>query len=304
MDSRRATVLAALAAAELVILGLIFSSLRGLAHRGSAAVAATTSSSGIPADVHTTLVTSRSPSVVLRDGNAHFHISTASAGNVRVDETTTTDGDVDGVRPLNVERRGTNAISIGRNDEDFEGSMHRDIAVVVPFDATIEVDDCASLDLNGLSGSATIVCTGDQPVEISNQHGNLQVKNRDGRVSIIHMGAGRLEVDNGDGPVELSDVRTDFLIVKTDDGHVEGTGIVAGNGSIQSGDGNVALSFGSGANVTVGVDTDATVTAVPPLQVLRIGDSDSERQVRFGSGDGRLDIKTDDGSVSLAAAGV
>jgi len=300
MDSRRATVLAALAATELVVLGLIFSSLRGITHHGSVAFAST---SAIPADVHTTLVTSRSPSIVLRDDGAHFHLSAAAAGEVRVDETTTTDGHVSGITPLNVERRGANAIYIGRH-ELYHGSMHRDIAVVVPFGATIEVDDCTSLTMSGLSGSATIHCTGDQAVEVSNQHGDLQVKNSDGRVSVAHMSAGRLEVDNSDGHVELTDVRVDFLTVKTDDGHVEGTGIVADNGSIQSSDGNVALTFGPIANVTVGVKTDATVTAVPPLQAVRAGDAESERHVQVGSGDGRLDIKTDDGSVSLAVAGV
>jgi DUF4097 and DUF4098 domain-containing protein YvlB len=301
MDSRRATVLAALAAAELVVLGLIFSSLRGLTHHGSIAFAAT--SSGTPADVHTTIATSHDPNVLLRDDDAHFHISTASAGNVRVDETTTTDGHVSGITPLSVERRTGNAIYIGRH-ERYSGTMHRDIAVVVPFDATVEVDDCTSLTMNGLSGSATIHCTGDEPVEITNQHGDLLVKNDDGRVSITHMNAGRLEVDNSDGRVELSDVHADFLTVKTDDGHIEGAGIVAANGSVQSEDGNVALRFGPAANVTVAVKTGATVTAVPPLQIVQIGDSESERQIRFGAGDGRLDIKTDDGSVSLAAAGV
>jgi hypothetical protein len=301
MDSRRATVLAALAAAELVVLGLIFSSLRGFTHHGSVAFAST--SSGTPADVHTTIPTSHSPSVILRDDDAHFHISTASAGEVRVDETTTTDGNVWGITHLNVERREGNTIYIGRH-ELYHGSMHRDIAIVVPFDATIEVDDCTSLSMSGLSGSATIRCSGDQPVEISNQRGDLHVKNDDGRVSIAHLSAGRLEVDNSDGRVELSDVHAAFLNVKTDDGHIEGTGIVAVNGSVESGDGNVALSFGPSANLTVGVKTDSTVTAAPPLQVVRIGDSDSERQIRIGSGDGRLDIKTDDGSVSLAVAGV
>jgi hypothetical protein len=301
MDSRRATVLAGLAAAELVILGLIFSSLRGFTHHGSVAFAST--SSGNPADVHTTVASSRHPSVVLRDDDAHFHITTKAAGGVRVDETTTTDGRVWGITALNVERRGDDSIYIGRH-ELYHGSMHRDIAVVVPFGATIEVDDCTSLSMTGLTGSATIHCTGEQPVEISDQRGDLLVKNDDGRVSVTHMSAGRLEVDNDGGRVELTDVRTDFLTVKTGDGHIEGRGIVAGNGSIQADDGNVALSFGSSANLTVGIKTGASVTAVPPLQVVRTGDLDSERQVRLGSGEGRLDIKTDDGSVSLAAAGV
>jgi len=114
-------------------------------------------------------------------------------------------------------------------------------------------------------------------------------------------------VTNGDGSVELTDVRTNFLTIKTGDGQIAGTGIVAGNGSIQSGDGNVALTFAPLANVTVGVKTDSsdsTVTAVSPLQLVQIGDSNSERQVRFGAGEGRLDVKTDDGSVTLARGGI
>jgi hypothetical protein len=118
------------------------------------------------------------------------------------------------------------------------------------------------------------------------------------------MNAGRLDVENGDGRVDLVDVRTAFLTVKTDDGHIEGTAIVARDGTIHADDGNVALSFGPGTNLTVGVTTDAAVTAAPPLQMVRAGDSDGEREIRIGAGDGRLDIKTDDGSVSLAAAGV
>jgi hypothetical protein len=304
MDSRRATVLAGLVAAELVVLGLIFSSLRGFSHHGSIALAST--SSGIPADVHTTIPTSHAPTVILRDDDAHFHIHTAPIAYVRIDETTTTDGRVGGITPLSVEHRQFNSIYVGRH-ELYHGSMHRDIAVVVPVNATIEVDDCTSLTMSGLSGAATIKCSGDQPVEISDQRGALEVKNDDGRVSISHMTGDRLEVTNGDGSVELTDVRTNFLTIKTGDGQIAGTGIVAGNGSIQSGDGNVALTFAPLANVTVGVKTDSsdsTVTAVSPLQLVQIGDSNSERQVRFGAGEGRLDVKTDDGSVTLARGGI
>jgi hypothetical protein len=303
MDSRRATVLAALAAVELVILGLIFASLRGFAHHGSVALASTSTGSGLPPDVHTTIATSRAPSVVIRDDDAHIHISTAAAPQVRVDETTTSDGYVRGVTPLNVEHREFNAIYIGRH-ELYHGSMHRDIAIVVPVGATIEVDDCASLSMSGLSGSATIRCSGDQAVEISDQRGDLVVRNDDGRVSIAHMSAGRLEVDNSDGSIEISDLRTEFLTLKTGDGRISATGLVAGNGSVQSGDGNVALTFAPSANLTVGVKTgDGKLTAVSPLQIVQIGDSDGERQVRFGAGDGRLDIKTDDGGVTLAGGG-
>jgi len=301
MDSRRATVLAGLVAAELVVLGMIFSSLHGFSHHGSIAVAST--SSGIPSDVHTTISTSQAPSIILRDDDAHFQIHTAPIGYIRVDETTTTDGEVSGIAPLSVEHRSYNTIYIGRH-EDYSGTMHRDIAIVVPLAATIEVDDCKSLTMSDLSGPATIKCSGEEPVAVSDQHGALQVKNDDGRVSIANMTGDRLEVTNDNGSVELTDVRTNVLTIKTDDGHIAGTGIVAGSGSVQSDDGNVSLTFAWRANVTVAVKSDATITAVPPLQLVQFGDSNSERQVRFGAGDGRLDVKTDDGSVTLAGGGV
>jgi len=308
MDSRRMTTVAALAVVELVILGWIFASFEslggGVHHVVMAARAATSSS--VPADVHTTISTTRDAQVRIEDDDAHITIKAQPVDYVRVDETTTTNGSVSGITPLRVQHVANGVIYIGRR-EWYHGSMHRDIAITVPVTATIEVANCTSLTLSGLSGSASVKCTGSDSVDVSDFHGrNLEIRNGDARVSVARSYADHVMIVNDDGNVDLADVRAQTLDVHTDDGRITGNAIAASNGAIQTDDGNVALNFAGGTNVTVAVKTDANVTAVSPLTLEKLnGDDDDERGVRLGNGGGRLDIKkTGDGSVTLSGGGL
>ncbi len=300
------TTVAALAAVELVILGLIFASFGSLGfHHTSRAEAAGGSGSHGPFDVHTTIATSLTPRVRIDDDDAHLFIKTASVPSVRVDEVTTTSGHVWGITQLRVERMSDGSVFIGRS-EVYHGRMHREITVTVPAATTLEVTHADSVTLAGLRGSATITGSNDDPIDVSDHTGSLDVKNGDGRVTLSHVRGDRVAINNSDGNVDLNDVNAVLLQVRTGDGHISANGVVTGGGSIQSGDGRVSLTFDPGTNVTVGVKSDASVTAVPPLAVQSIADdkgNTGEHQVRIGSGAGRLDVQTGDGSVTIAVAG-
>lgn len=234
--------------------------------------------------------------------------------------------------------RGSRRIQIRSSGEGLEA--HANLRVMVPSGKRVSVNigvgsleasnvdgqirlDAASADVSAdhMRGSLDID-TGSGNVTVTAVDGDLTVDTGSGDVRISSAtGAGEITIDTGSGDVTATDVRSTSLNVDTGSGNVVLTGISASNLNIDTGSGdveltltsdtdNLAVDTGSG-NVTIGLPSNygstidletssGDVDTEVAIQVTRRGRQHLTGKI--GDGQGRMDIETGSGDVTLRAA--
>jgi DUF4097 and DUF4098 domain-containing protein YvlB len=106
--------------------------------------------------------------------------------------------------------------------------------------------------------------------------------------------------------VTFDGVRADRVAISTDNGRIDVVRSVLRNGKIQTDNGRIRLALDPNSDVTVSAHTSSgKVVAEAPLTVVSGGDDDdAPSTIRVGNGAGRLEVGSDDGSITVAAGGV
>jgi DUF4097 and DUF4098 domain-containing protein YvlB len=175
-------------------------------------------------------------------------------------------------------------------------------------DVEIKTDD-GKVSLSQISGDIR-VNSNDGPVTIQDVNvddklpgnaGWIDIETDDGRVTLIRV-TGDIKVRSNDGSVRIEEVAGD-VDVQSDDGRItvvysEGTGSVY-NVSLVTNDGAIDFTAPMDFSADVEVITDdGSIDTALPIQVSgKLGKSGIKGVI--GTGEGRLYIKTDDGSVRI-----
>jgi hypothetical protein len=314
MDNRRLAIVVGLGVVELWVVGLMIRSLCGRSHDAgyslapahvSAAAAVGAASAGRTAK---TIETGPAPHVVIDDDQATLTVSVRPGTAVDVTEQIQFSGWMRGSgRPVTIEKT-SDGVSITQPDsEDFIafGSVRRRLDVVVPPGARLDVANAGSIKVSGLRAEATLH-SGDGSIVVSDQRGALDVKTDDGRIELHDVEAPSVAVGSDNGRVTFDGVRADRVAISTDNGRIDVVRSVLRNGKIQTDNGRIRLALDPNSDVTVSAHTSSgKVVAEAPLTVVSGGDDDdAPSTIRVGNGAGRLEVGSDDGSITVAAGGV
>jgi hypothetical protein len=165
---------------------------------------------------------------------------------------------------------------------------NRMVTVVVPEGTKVTVLHAGDIKANGLRAEASFTSRGNGFIRIEDFAGPA-----------LHLTA-------TSGPIIMHGVAVEHLDVSARHDRVDATALRVHEGSIESGD-RVTLDFAAGTNTVVNADTDdGKITATgfnggASVAGNRKNDDDdsSSQTVRVGTGNGSLDVHTDDGNINL-----
>lgn len=313
MDNRRWAIIAGLGIIELWILGLMMRSVHGSRDAGYAMPDARVGFASPAAAAgggrtERTLETGPAPHVTIDDDDALLTVSVRSGTTVSVTEERRVRGWVRGGSdlPLSVQRT-ADGVSIQQPGDLIVafGSVERKLNVVVPPGTDLDVQNAGTTTLAGLRADASLH-SDNGSVSVSDHRGALTVKTDNGRIELHDIAGPSVDVSSDNGRVIFDGVRTDTVAVSTDNGRIEiGRSLLRG-GKIQTDNGRIRLALDPTSDVTVTAHAaSGKVIAEAPLQAVRTGDDDdAPSTIRVGSGTGRLEVGSDDGSITVLAGGV
>jgi hypothetical protein len=313
MNNRRLALVAGLGVVELWIVGMMIHSVRGGHESDFPAPPSAPFAAGagpFAADdgrTAKTFETGAAPHVVIDDDEAALAISVRAGTTVAVSEERRVSGWVRGKLPrLSIEKTvdGLTIVQPGGGITVAFGSIRHRLAVVVPPAARVDVKSAASIAATGLR-AATTLHSDNGSIVLSDQRGAVTLKTDNGRIELHDVDAPSVDVGSDDGRVVFDRVRADRVAVATEDGRIDVTRSLLLGGKIQTDSGRIRLGLDPKSNVTVNARASSgRIVAEPPLVLVGGGDdADTPATVRVGSGSGRLDVGTDDGSITVLARG-
>lgn len=316
MRNRRFAIVAGLGVVEFWIIGLIIRSVGGghetgfsplTAHFASAAAA-----QSVPGGRTTkTLETGPAPHVVIDDDAATLRVSVRPGTSVAITEQTNAGGWPRGnTRPSTIEKT-DDGVRIAQADRTSNavvmsfGSVGRRLDVVVPPGALLDVQNAGPMTVSGLRADVTLH-SDDGSIAVADIRGSVRVKTDNGRVELTDVEAPSIDVGSDNGHVAFDRVRADHVAVITDNGRIDVLRSLLRGGKIQTDSGRVRLALDPRSDVTVSATASAgKVIAQAPLTAVRAADDDdAPSTIRVGSGAGRLEVGSDDGSITVLAGGV
>ncbi len=312
--NRRWAVIAGLGVVELWVVGLIVRSIAGGGHHAveaavPAAPAVYTSPAFTRADIDRTILTSNAPSVIIDAAGFALNVAVRAGRTVSVRELGRGHGWMrENEQPLDI-RQSAGGVTILRpgNDTDvmFFGSNERRLEVIVPPDARLDVRNAGATTVAGLRADATLHSE-DGSIMVSDHAGALHVTTDDGSIELVNVAGSAIEAGSHDGHITFDRVRADRVAVTAGDGSIDIVRSLLHGGKIQTEDGRVALGIDPLSNVTISASSSSgEVNAQTPLQATAGGDDDdAPKSIRIGDGYGRLDVGSDDGSISIRTSGV
>jgi hypothetical protein len=308
----RPTLIGALVVVELAIVGAAFHAIgvgsagppgplgrHGFAwHPGAVAEAATAGT------LDRTFATGGTPRVVLDVHDVQVRIDAVPGANVRVVEATHRSGWMRGrIMPVQAERTADGVrVTIPSGEDVFMvGSFERELRVSVPPGATVEVAASSRVDAAGLRSRQTVRST-DGSIHVRDHRGELDLRTNDGRIELTDVRGPSVFAQTRSGSLALSHVAADRLEARTEDGRIAADAVRLIDGALATRDGRVHVGFTADSDATVDLRTDdGRITA--PQGNITTSDGEGDRQtrtIRLGSGRGRFEVSSGDGSVSLS----
>jgi hypothetical protein len=313
MNNRRLTLVAGLGVVELWIVGMMIHSVGGgresdfPARPPAPFAAGAGAAAAMGGQAAKTFDTGTAPHVVITDDEASVAISVRPGTTVEVREDRGLGGWVHGtVPPLSIEKT-TDGLNISQPDGGVIaafGSIRRRLDVVVPPAARIDVKAAASIAASGLRSAATLN-SDNGAIILSDQRGAVTLKTDNGRIELRDVEAPSVEIGSDNGRVIFDRVRAGRVAVATEDGRIDVRQSLLSGGKIQTDSGRIRLRLDPKSNVTVSAHASSgRVVAEPPLVVVGAGDDpDTPATIRVGTGAGRLDVGSDEGSITVSAGG-
>lgn len=175
------------------------------------------------------------------------------------------------------------------------------------------------VELAGIDSPRTDITIEDGDVSIDRLTGELKFAGEDGdlRVSDCSLVDGRIRLEDGDatfsrcegsarfdlddGNLALERFRPDGVNVRTEDGDVELDFLASEDMDVEvrTSDGDVFVDLASGSSAAFSVDTGDGGIRIDMPSAVGVSKRSSSASGKLGSGDGRLRIETDDGTVVL-----
>jgi hypothetical protein len=310
MDNRRLALVAGLGIVELWIVGLMARSVSGGHGSGFSTSAANlpyAASGAGGSRMAKTLETGPSPHVVIDDEDATLAVTVRAGTTVSLTEESRADSWVRGDnRPATMEKT-DDGVRIARPSGGLVvsiGSVRRQLGVVVPPGAHLDVENAGSTTVAGLRADAT-VHSDDGSIVVTDVRGALDIKTDDGRIELHDVAGPSIAVNSDNGRIVFDAVRADEVAVSTDNGRIEVARSLLRGGKIETDSGRIALGLDARSDVTVNARASSgRVSALPPLSVSGGDDDDAPAVIRVGNGSGRLEVGSDDGSITVSAVGV
>lgn len=300
----RASIVAMLVAAEIVIVGMAIYAIGG----HGASFAAGMHHVDFAAAQIAPLSAGESPHVVVDDANSRVRVGVSSDALVHVRDLTqirgaffssakypqlrvarTTDG-------VTIERPQAGDISIA-----IFGFSNQEIEVDVPAGAHLEIARCAGADIDGISGGVSVHSV-DGHITLTDLQGAVEARSDDGYLKATNVRGDRLTMDSRDGHIALENVAVTSLSATTSDGRIEAGDLnVSGDATLQTEDGTVRVGLAPSADVTI----DASTRDGHIYLDGSSNDSDdaAQRTIRVGAGTGHMKLASADGSIHISTNG-
>ena len=289
----RGTILAAILVAELAIVGTAIVAVRGdqIGPSFSAPAFAqfTRGSHLIEGGPHQIFEVGTHPSLSVDIGYADLTIQSGKARRIDVSVSPSPDyGLFRSKAPITANEDGQ-TVRVGTSPtHGITTGDNRMVTVVVPDGTKVTVLHAGDIRANGLRAEASFSSRG---------NGFIRIEDYDGPA---------LRLTTTNGPIILHAVAAERLEASARNDRVEGTALQIHDGSIESGD-RVTLGFAAGTNTVVNANTDdGKITATgfnagASVVATRKNDDDdsSSQTVRVGTGNGSLDVHTNDGNINL-----
>jgi hypothetical protein len=300
----RISVVAMLVAAEVLIVGMAIYAVGG----SGASFASGMHHVDFTAATVAPLAVGATPHVVIDDPSSRVAVAVSNDGLVHVRDLTEMRGAVfsnAGYPQLRVSRT-LDGVSIARNagdriSVDIFGFSRQAIEVEVPSASRVEIARCGGADLSGLSGGVSVHSV-DGHVTVADIQGPVDVRSDDGYIAATNVHGGSLALESMDGHLALENIDVSSLTADTRDGHIEARGVnVAGDATLQTGDGPIQLRLAPNANVTINASTRDGRITVDGSSLDR--DDSAQRTIRLGAGSSSMKLDTADGSIHIFTNG-
>lgn len=308
----RTTLIGALVVAELAIVGIAIRAIAGDAGPSRAFAWNSTSGATSGPRLDASFSAGPTPHVVMDLDDVGVVVQGSSSDTVHAVETLRVFGwahfapapivavrTADGVRISVPNRHSLNIVM---------GGYEHTLTVTVPEHATLQIANAdGSIRASGLR-SALKASTADGSIHLSDLRGDVDVATSDGSITASDMQGGTLTMQTSDGRIRLDRIVADRLHVASSDGSIEARAVRIGDGELRTAGGSVRIGFAPDSDATVNLrTTDGRIHLDAGATIISSSaddDRDSQtRVVRLGSGRGRFDISSGDGSISLTQGG-
>lgn len=328
MSASRASIVAMLVAAEIVIAGIAFYALH-FGHAAGARPIDFTAAAIAPVDAGS------APVVAVDDPDSRVIVGTSADGRVHVTDMTSAHGwffnDRVSVPKLEVTRT-ADGVSIvrppsqGNHIHFFIGDFTQRVEIDVPAAARLQIARCSGAEVSGVEGGVA-VHSQDGRVTLADLRGTVSGTSDDGSVSASRIRGDSLAIRSGDGHLSLDDVAVASLEANTHDGSIEAHGLAidgaspkavvhsddgsirldgafaaGGSYDVSSNDGGIRVRLAPGADLTVDASTNDGRVSVDGAPFDSSTDA-AHRTVKLGSGAGNLRVSSDDGSIHILTNG-
>jgi Putative adhesin len=193
------------------------------------------------------------------------------------------------------------------------GSETLTLHIAAPANTRISVSDAGAITLAGFR-AATSLDSRSGAVDVRDFRGDLTATTSQGRVDVSDADCSTLHVSSSDGRVVLRRVNAAQIDASSSNGRLEGSGLQLRDGTIATSNGRVSLGFTRGTDATVTAGTsngrvNVSGLEAMPAKYVRHGGDDSDddssaaKTVRIGTGSGKLDVHTSNGSIDLNQEG-
>jgi DUF4097 and DUF4098 domain-containing protein YvlB len=196
-----------------------------------------------------------------------------------------------------------------------------DIHLTVPrkIDVDLRTSD-GHIDIEDLTGTLK-AHTSDGAIMVKQAQGPIEVQTSDGHVECVRVEGPRLYARTSDGSIRLEECRSQECEVQTSDGRISGEGIFSPKLNCRTSDGSIDIRYDPQAQAVVFVDLtthDGQIQMVCPPQVsavidAHVGDGHISTELpitiegkigkdlkgTLGKGEGRIILRTSDGSIQI-----
>ena len=252
--------------------------------------------------------TGLAPHVVVEVKDVRVVVATSAGPGVRVVERIHKIGWVSGDVPRVAVEQTADGLRVtspgGEGVHVVMGELDHLVQLTVPATARVEVTSDDRIEASGLR-AAFSAHSGDGSLHVRDQRGDLDLSTGDGALELIDVRSGTVTARTGDGRLTLTRVVADRLTAGTEDGRIEASDVHLAEGAITTKDGRVHLAYTPDSDATLTARTAEGRIDIPPAlgqptaDAADDGDGRHERVVRLGSGRGRFEVSSGDGSISI-----
>ena len=299
----RTTLVGALVVVELAILSAAAQAVGGArwhAHHSAFGFVDDGSDEAVVTSLDKTFAAGPTPHVVIDVDNAKVFVQAGSDREVRVTGTMRVSGRTSGSKPSLSAVQTADGVRVSAESglvHVRHGRLEREVRLIVPAGAEIEVASSGPLQAGGLRGKL-VAHIDDGSVRIVNQRGDVDVTTASGDIELLDVQSTSIVARTDDGALRFTSSGADRIDAHTASGAITAVGLRAVDGAVATDDGHVVVTFApeTDANVTLHTD-DGSIAGAGAGDTSQSAES---RTVRLGSARGSFAVSTASGSITVS----